>query len=368
MNVDRARARVWSVIRAARRIQDPADVLGQEARARLVDVTGLTRESIELALVDHFETNPTDAEIESLLASTTHAPACHIVLSANVFTAPLRAFALAVATSEQVFLRPSRRDPVVTELLVRALSEDAEFSSSGSVLKMVEAIRPESGDEVHLYGSDESITSITTGLPEGVVVRAHGTGMGIAVIGPDLDIDSAADAVARDVVPFDQRGCLSPRFVFVEGDALRAETFALALHASLAAYSERIPRGLVDAGLQAEISQYRATMEAIGSYWFGPSYGVGFDATPRALVLPPAARIVHVVVMDAQHMPTLLAPWIRHVTAVGVDDEGHLAAATMKSVPDARRSPLGRMQRPLLDGPVDARTKSNRVPARPRRS
>ncbi len=356
MNVDRARARVWSVIRAARRIQDPGDVLGQEARARLVDVTGLTRESIELALVDHFETNPTDIEIDTLLNSTTQAPVCHVILSANVCTAPLRALALAVATSERVFVRPSRRDPVVTELLVRALSEDAEFVACGGVIEIVEIVRPNPGDELHVYGSDESITSIRAGLPDGVVVRAHGTGIGIAVIGRELVIDLAAEAVTRDVIPFDQRGCLSPRFVFVEGDALRAETFALVLHASLNRYSERIPRGVVDDGLQAEISRYRATMEAIGSYWFGPSHGVGFDAIPRALVLPPAARIVHVVAVDAQCVLTLLAPWIRHVTAVGSDDEGELSVAIFKNVPEARRSGLGNMQRPLLDGPVDGRT------------
>lgn len=363
MNTDRARARVWCVIRAARRIQDSADVLGQEARVRLPDVTGLTRESITLALLDHFETNPTDTEIETLLASTTHAPVCHVILSANVCTAPLRALALAVATSERVFVRPSRRDPIVTELLVRALSEDAEFIASGGALEIVETIRCETGDELHLYGSDESIAAITAGLPDGVVVRAHGTGIGIAVVGRDLVIDAAADALARDIVPFDQRGCLSPRFVFVEGDALRAERVSVALHEALVRYSERIPRGLLDAGLQAEISRYRATMEAIGSYWFGPSHGVGFDATPRALVLPPAARIVHVVVMDAQNVPTLLGPWMRHVTAVGSDDAGALSASILQCVPEARRSRLGHMQRPLLDGPVDGRTKPIRVSA-----
>jgi len=356
VTADRAGARVWSVIRAARRIQDSADILGHEARTRLLEVTGLTRESIKLALVEHFETNPTDTEIDTLLASTTQAPVCHVILSANVCTAPLRALALAVATSERVFVRPSRRDPVVTELLVRALSDDAEFVACGAVVEIVETIRPNPGDELHLYGSDESMTAITAHLPDGVIVRAHGTGIGIAVIGRDLVIDSAADAVTRDVIPFDQRGCLSPRFVFVEGDALRAETFALALHESLVRYSERFPRGLVDAALQAEISRYRATMEAIGSYWFGPSHGVGFDPAPRALVLPPAARIVHVVVMDAQNVQTLLGPWTRHVTAVGSDDEGELSVAIMKNVPEARRSRLGNMQRPLLDGPVDGRT------------
>ncbi|MBK9261546.1 MAG: proline dehydrogenase [Polyangiaceae bacterium] len=352
----RARARVWCVIRAARRIQDSSDVLGQEARARLPSVTSLSSESIELALREHLETRPTEAELDALLASTTEAPVCHVVLSANVFTAPLRALALAVATSERVYVRPSRRDPVVTELLVKALADDPEFALHGGHVEIVESIRPEPLHELHLYGSDESIASITAGLPPGVVVRAHGTGIGIAVIGASVDIGSAANALARDVVVFDQRGCLSPRFAFVEGDAVRAEVFALALHEALGRLAERYPRGVMDSGLQAEMAQYRATMQAIGSYWSHSSHAVGLDPAPRALVLPPAARFVHVVPANVQNIEALLSPWIRYVTAAGMDDEGELASAILKLVPNARVSRLGCMQRPLLDGPVDRRT------------
>lgn len=351
------RARVWCVLRAARRIQDSSDALGQKARERLPSVTGLSSESIELALREHLETYPTEAELDALLATTTEAPVCHVVLSANVFTAPLRALALAVATSEQVRVRPSRRDPVVTELLVKALADDPEFAMHGGRVEIVESIRPEPLHELHVYGSDESIASIVKGLPPGVVVRAHGTGIGIAVIGASVDIGSAANAFARDVVVFDQRGCLSPRFAFVESDdALRAETFAQALHEALARSAERYPRGVMDSGLQAEMAQYRATMQAIGSYWSHSSHAVGLDPAPRALVLPPAARFVHIVPANVQNIETLLAPWIRYVTAVGMDDDGELASAILKLVPCARVSRLGCMQRPLLDGPVDRRT------------
>jgi hypothetical protein len=265
-------------------------------------------------------------------------------------------------------VRPSRRDPVVTELLVRALAEESKFDSFGGALKIVETVCPKPGDELHLYGSDESIVTITEGLPEGVVIRAHGTGIGIAVVGERVgegrDLALAVKTIARGVGVFDQRGCLSPRFVLVEGDALRAEMVSVELHGAMRRFSRRYPRGVLDSGLQAEISRYRATMEAIGSYWFGPSHAVGFDPAPRALVLPPAARIVHVVPANAQHVQTLLAPWIRHVTAIGMNDEGALSAAISKSIPDARRSPLECMQRPLLDGPVDGRTQPIRVPPR----
>lgn len=359
MNDQRARARVLCVVRAARRIQDPADEMGREARERLPGVTGLLSETIELALAEYFETQPTDGEVDSLVQSTTSAPVCHVIMSANVCTAPLRALALAVATSNRVLVRASRRDPVITELLIRALSADADFAANSGSVEMVDTVHARAGDELHVYGSDESIAAITSELPAGVLVRAHGTGIGIAIVGENVDQRSAAAAIARDVSVFDQRGCLSPRFVFVEGDEFCVSGVFKQLDEMLGVFSFRYPRGTVDCGLQLEIAHYRATMEAIGLYWDGPSHGVGIDDAPRALILPPAARIVHVV--PARNARALLAPWLRYVTAVGLDGESGLARWLKEAIPRARWSRLGWMQRPLLDGPVDGRTGPIRV-------
>jgi hypothetical protein len=55
----------------------------------------------------------------------------------------------------------------------------------------------------------------------------------------------------------------------------------------------------------------------------------------------------------------LLAPWRERVAALGgverTSAAGALALAVGSLLPDARRSALGRMQRPPLDGPVDLR-------------
>jgi len=361
VNSAQARARVNCLVRAGRRIQDPADVLGQEARRRLPEVTGLTGQSIELALQEHFETFPTDESIDSLLASTSKAPVCHVTLSANVFLAPLRALALAVATSEIVHVRPSRRDPVVTELLVRALAEDPDFAANGGSLQLVEMVCPEPGHELHLYGSDENLAAIMSTLPEGVIVRAHGSGLALAIVSTADDLEEAAEALARDIGVFDQRGCLSPRFVFVEGSAIRAESFGATLHRALLRFSEKYPRGALDVGLQSEMAQYRATIESIGTYWEGPSHAVGFAPNPRALALPPAARIVQIVASDEGDPEQLLAPWIRYVTAVGTNSETGLSQKMKEWLPQVRWSRLGFMQRPPLDGPVDQRTRATKT-------
>ncbi|MDI3285933.1 acyl-CoA reductase [Polyangium sp. 15x6] len=351
-----AEARVLRVIAAGRRIQDPNDPLGAEARARLPEVTGLDPRGVELALSAHLETHPTDAEIDALLARTGRAPRCHVILAANVCTAPLRALALAAATSPVIVVRPSRRDPVVTDLLVRALSADEAFvQTHRASLTRAASIAPAPGDELHVYGSDASIEAVTRGLPAGVFVRGHGTGIGLAVIGRDAALEDAAEALAWDVVPFDQRGCLSPRFVLVEGGEHHAERFVQALDAALSRAAERVPRGSLDPALAAEIALYGASMDAVGLFLSRPSHAVGFDPSPRALVLPPAARVVHVVALAPTDAPNLLAPWAPYVTSVGLCDDGALARAILERAPFARRSPLGGMQRPPLDGPVDLR-------------
>src|SRR5690606_9557737 len=111
--------RVETLLAVARRIADPDDALGREARTRLNAIAPLSPEGIELALREHLETQPTREELERLLAWAEPAAACSILLSANVCTAALRAMALGVTVAPRVRVRPSRRDPVLAEILAR---------------------------------------------------------------------------------------------------------------------------------------------------------------------------------------------------------------------------------------------------------
>jgi acyl-CoA reductase-like NAD-dependent aldehyde dehydrogenase len=352
--MDARRARVVRVVAAGKRCADARDPLGNEARAAIRAASGLSPEGVELALAEHLEVDPAPADLDALVAAAARAPRCHVLLSANVCTAPLRAIAFAAATAPEVIVRPSRRDPALASILVRELAQDPAFAAAGGSIALATELAPSPGDELHAYGSDETLAQIAASLPAGVVLRAHGTGLGIALVSADTDLDRAAEALARDVVAFDQRGCLSPRAALVEGDADRAERFAAALDRALATLSARVPRGPLDDATRAEIALYRAAVQAIGALREGPDHAVGLDPSPRALVLPPAARVVHVVPVTAAEAPALLAPWARYVTIVGGND-GDLANAVRALSPRARRAPLGWMQRPPLDGPVDLR-------------
>ena len=353
--MDARRARVMRAVAIARRVADRDDPLGNEARGGLARHSGLSPEGVDLALGEHLEIDPSDDDLDALLAATDTAPRCHVVLSANVCTAALRAIACATATAGVTFVRPSRRDPVLAAILTRELAADAAFRAAGGSIARVGEVAPTSGDELHIYGSDETIATLSAGLAPGVVVRGHGTGLGVVVVEPDVNVDEAAYGIVCDVVPFDQRGCLSPRAVLAGGGSDRAGALAAAIARHLAARGAAVPRGPIDDATAAAITRYRATIEAIGVLHTGADHAVGFDPEPRALVLPPAARVIHVVATDATNAPVLLSPWAAHVTCVGAGGDGALVRAAGAVVPRARRAILGRMQKPPLDGPVDLR-------------
>jgi hypothetical protein len=342
---DRA-ARVERVLAIGARIADENDSLGKSARSRLFETSGLSREGVELALSEHLERGATTSELAAFVASAAEATACHVVLSANVCTASLRAIAFALATSTDVVVAPSRRDPVIAEIVVAALAVDLEL---GAQVRLAELGEKPSKGELHIYGADETIAAIRRAAQDGVLVRGHGSGLGAAIVDGAADLDAAAAALARDVVPFDQAGCLSPRFALVGGGPEKAERFAKALDRELGALGQKIPRGVLDVSTRAELARYRAAMQAIGSFEEGRHHAVGFDPTPRALVLAPAARVVHVVAAEGETLEALLAPFTNALTTIGTESE-RLSRAW-----PCRVTELGKMQKPPFDGPVDLR-------------
>ena len=80
-----------------------------------------------------------------------------------------------------------------------------------------------------------------------------------------------------------------------------------------------------------------------GSAWV--SYGSAF-------ALPPSGRNLHVLATDGPR--AALADWSAALTCIAHNDP-KLGAALGSAFPGARVVPLGAMQRPALDGPVDRR-------------
>src|SRR5690606_6583519 len=118
--------------------------------------------------------------------------------------------------------------------------------------------------------SDETIARLRVTLPARIHFHPHGSGMGAAVIREipgvrSLDLTDAANALALDTIAFDQRGCLSPRVVIVEGSREFAENFCNHLVIALTRLEESIPRGPLSDEEKADALRHEATMTFVGS-------------------------------------------------------------------------------------------------------
>lgn len=336
---------VRRVMAAARALLDDPSRRGRLAEA-LVASTGLSRAGVELALDRHVERDASDAELEALVALAGQARCVSVILSANAFVGALRAIACARAAAPRVVVRPSSREPAFALALVAACADPAITSVERLALEAVEG-------EVHVYGRDETVASVRAAVRPGIRVRGHGAGMGIACVGEDDDLADAAWALAEDVAPFDQRGCLSPRVVLSLGGEERASRFARALHEALAAMEVRVPRGELGADERAEAARYADTLRFAGALYEGPAHLVG---VADELVLAPPGRHVHVVSVRDDAVARTLAPLEPAVTTLGGSPAALDALRPFVRHPDRIRwAALGRMQRPPLDGPVDRR-------------
>ena len=341
-SVDARVADVRRLLAAARTVYaDRARIAPRVARC-----TGLTSEGVELGF-ESLERDANDADLRALVAGAGNAERVHAILSANVFVGPLRALAIARATADRVTVRPSPRDPVIAQALVEAAADAAI-----AVVAERDVASVASG-EIHVYGRDETLAAVRARARAGVTVRGHGAGMGVAIVTRAADLVAAADRLAADVVPFDQRGCLSPRIAIVEGDAARALSFAHMVDECLRAWGRRVPRGVLFDSERGDATRWRDTMDFAGRVWAGDHHMVALGAAGAPLPIPPPGRHLYVAPEATLHGVTLsLTPIARFVVAVGADDP---AAVQGIAPAHARVMKLGHMQRPALDGPVDRR-------------
>jgi len=335
-----SRLRLEKLLDAARRLADPSHPAGQALRNRLLEAGSLSLPGIAAGLELCLETTPVEDDLRQLLTTTPKTERAHVLLSGNVFTAALRAIAIAVASSERVWVRASRRDPALAGALHDLVPE---------LFQLVPELRPEPGDHVWAYGSDETLAVVQRSLPRGVWLHGHGHGFGAALIESRGITDEEARAIALDTVLFDQQGCLSPRLVYVTGDLAAARKVGAALAEALAELEIRLPPARRDDDALAALRRERdARAYAFELY---PA-GAGWVTLGTEAALPPPCRCLHVA--SALDPVTELTKFSRHLTCVAVAP-GSATEALRAALPGARLVGFGEMQRPPLDGPVDRR-------------
>ncbi len=348
MNDERLK-RILALQEAAQSIAHPESPWGKSARELLPEETGLSPQGVDYALRHLLETEVPRSTLSGLVKTQARVERSHVLLSANVFVAAYRAIVLGLCQSATTLVRTSRRSPTFTRLLQEA---------SGGAFEVVNELHPESGDHFWAYGTDETLESLRATLPSGVLLHPHGPGMGVAVFREpihfeDPELPSKVDALAHDVIAFDQRGCLSPRVVLIEGSRGYAEIVCDLLVQSLRRLEDRIPRGRLNEQETADALRFEATVTFIGSSVPAGMGMVFLDPEVGRVLTPPVGRYLHVTVCDdALSLLTSLGP---HLTTIAFENGQELPGQLHERIGPRRMVDLGQMQKPHFDGPVDLR-------------
>jgi hypothetical protein len=206
---------------------------------------------------------------------------------------------------------------------------------------------------VQVLGSDEAVAAIRERVrPDQTLLgRGHGLGIGIVLRGvPDIE---AAAAFARDVAAYDQRGCLSPHAILVEGDDARAEAFAKLVYDALASVERELPRGSVPADAQAEQLQWRGVAAARGVLHASPAFAVSCEHGATLRPSPGYRNVCVYTLQNSAELTIRLGPLARFVKALGVagepDDSTTQALAALAPYVAA----AGAMQTPPLSARLD---------------
>lgn len=338
-----ARARVEALLAAASKTfgrgRDPALVhaLAVESGLHVVNVTWALDHVLELS--------PAEDDVERLLERAPRHTGVIVLLAGNVFVAPLRAVAWALAQSSRVRVRTSRRAALFTRALfdaARGTAADFELVESGEPERDVLGAMAEWPDAaVHAYGGARTIDAVTAAAGDRAL-EAHGPGFG-AMLAHSQAYLAHADPIARDVAVFDQRGCLSPRIALVVGGEEDRARVADALHAALSSVDAAMPRGDLDEAERSALVACRDAAIVAGRALEGEGHLV---VESPVITMGPAARVLPVIAVEEGEAIAWLSQQ-RELACVATD--------RVLPLMGPRIATLGAMQRPRLDGPVDAR-------------
>lgn len=234
--------------RAARRLADPDDEIGSAAVAAVrhasgasdaaarellrehaagwsgADLSALVRSELgELAVLDAPRPDPSRPGRRRRAVGP---PVVHLVLAGNVPGVGVTAVIRSLVARSGVLCKVPASEPWLVGLFARALQdEDPELAASLAATWWPADTPgpagiewPKRSSKVIVYGGAEAVRAIRSRTPGHVPVVAYGPRIGIVVLGP-ATTDAEFEGLARDVLAYDQAGCVSPRLVFLLGVA-----------------------------------------------------------------------------------------------------------------------------------------------------
>jgi hypothetical protein len=250
-----------------------------------------------------------------------------------------------------------------------ACLEIAEWPGGAAGL---ETVLFQEADGVTAMGSDETLEKIRRQVPLKTRFAGYGHEVSFAYVTQDalanLNVKKIAAQAVRDIIAWDQLGCLSPHVIYVEnGSALAAEQFAELLAAELARQETEQPRGKLPPEMAAIIASKRSFYEIRAAHspdtrhWWSENstaWTVIYEADTR-FQLSCLNRFVYVKGVANVTEALQGADAVRgRVSTVGLAVTEEKAAAVAQPLAHwgvTRICPLGKMQEPPLTWRHDGR-------------
>jgi hypothetical protein len=202
------------------------------------------------------------------------------ILAGNVPGVGVTSLIRALLVKSASVAKTSAREPVLAPIFARAVAAvDAgigrclavTYWPGGEPASHVEAETIAAADAIVVYGGEQVVAAVRAAAPASKRIIEHGPKLSFGVVGSAVLRDAAtarstARAVAAAAADFDQHGCVSPHFVFVQDGSISAEKFAGLVAQELTSLNESLPRGTISAGEAARIrdAATRAEFRAIG--------------------------------------------------------------------------------------------------------
>jgi len=249
------------------------------------------------------------------------------ILSSNLPGLAVQSLLPALLLQRPILLKSPTSEPLFTPAFVRALADRQPLLGEAVAAvtwpggePILEAPVLEAAGRVLAYGEAETIESLERRAPD--KVHAYGPKTSLAAISSEVRASSVAEGLARDIVLFDQRGCLSIQAIYTEGDAVG---LTRALAAALSTAALEIPPGPPDPVVVAGVQQIRMEAAFRGLYTADIPIEVGsIVVEPQPGFQPsPGLRTIRIHPVERLgELPEILALWAGRLQGAALAGDG----------------------------------------------
>ncbi|MFD0894825.1 hypothetical protein KBB96_04590 [Luteolibacter ambystomatis] len=206
-----------------------------------------------------------------------------------------------------------------------------------------------------LFGQASTMETFRHMLPPGIPIIEHGPKLSIGVVfDPD---DRAAELAARDILAFEQRGCLSLQAVYVAGGPISARAFSERLARAMARHRKeepRLPLTLSESGAIAnarELVRFQAANGEDTTLWESPgdtSWTVVYQTDPTLAPGPLNGYATVHPLPSGGRLREALGPETAYLSTMAIHPCEDALADRMEPLAAPRTCALGQSQQPPL--------------------